>query len=130
VRYGDGEEIREYVHVFDAARCSVDILDDKYINQHVVITGNQQIKVKDLLIMIKEMMGNKIRIEYRPIDDAASPYDPSVHYEITPYIFNPKLAKKIVSNHYIDLGQGVVELLKEVYKEHVLADKEALKANQ
>lgn len=123
VRYGDGEEIREYIHVFDAARCSVDILDDNYINQHIVITGNQQIKVKDLLIMIKEMMENKIKIEYMPIDDNACPHDLNIHYEITPYVFNPKLAKRIVSNHYVDLGQGIIELLKAVYKEHVLSNK-------
>ena len=123
VRYGDGEEIREYIHVFDAARCSVDILDDKYINQHIVITGNQQIKIKDLLIMIKEMMENKIKIEYIPIDDNASPHDLNIHYEITPYVFNPKLAKRIVSNHYVDLGQGIIELLKAVYKDHILSNK-------
>ncbi len=123
VRYGDGEEIREYIHVFDAARCSVDILDDKYINQHIVITGNQQIKIKDLLIMIKEMMENKIRIEYMPIDNNACSHDLNIHYEITPYVFNPKLAKRITSNHYVDLGQGIIELLKEAYKDHILSKK-------
>lgn len=119
VRYGNGEEVREYIHVFDAARCSVEVLSKEYINQHVIITGNQQIKVKDLLIMIKEMMGNKIEIEYRPVCDKTCPYDPSIHYEITPYIFSPKLAKRIVSSHYIDLGQGILELLREIHKEHI-----------
>ncbi|MFC1623863.1 NAD-dependent epimerase/dehydratase family protein [Candidatus Omnitrophota bacterium] len=122
VRHGDGEEIREYVHVFDAARCSVDILDDKYVNQHIVITGNQQMKVKDLLIMIKEIMDNKIKIEYMPVDDNIRPHDLSVHYEITPYVFNPKLAKRITNSHYVDLGQGIIELLKEKYKDHVLSN--------
>lgn len=120
VRHGDGEEIREYIHVLDAARCSVEILSEKYINQYVVIAGNQQMKVKDLLIMIKEIMGNKIEICYKPVDDKACPYDPSIHYEITPYVFNPKLARRIVSSHYIDLGQGILELLKEIHREHML----------
>lgn len=117
VRYGDGEEIREYIHVFDAARCSVEILSKEYKNQHVIITGNQQIKIKDLLIMIREMLGNKINIEYRPVDDKTCPYDPSLHYEITPYVFNPNLAKRLVDKHYIDLGQGILELLKDVHRE-------------
>lgn len=120
VRYGDGEEIREYIHVLDAARCSVEILSKKYINQCVIIAGNQQMKVKDLLVMIKEIMGNKIEICYKPVDDKSCSYDPGIHYEITPYVFNPKLAKRIVSSHYIDLGQGILELLKDIHKEHTL----------
>lgn len=117
VRYGDGEEIREYIHVFDAARCSVEILSEEYKNQHVIIAGNQQIKIKDLLVMIREMLENKIEIEYRPVDDKTCPYDSSLHYEITPYVFNPNLAKRLVDKHYIDLGQGILELLKDVHRE-------------
>jgi len=120
VRYGDGEEIREYIHVFDAARCSVDVLSKGYINQHVIISGNQQIRIKDLLIMLKEIMGNRIDIEYKAIDDKLCPYDPSLHYEITPYSFNPKLAKRMVSSHYIDLGQGILETLKDIHQQQKL----------
>ncbi len=110
VREGDGEEIREYIHVSDAAKGSVDILSDEFINQHVIITGNQQMKVKDLLTMIKEMLDNKIEIEY--IEPTHND-----HYEITPYTFAPKLAKRIVNNSYIDLGQGILKCIQSVYKE-------------
>lgn len=110
VREGDGEEIREYIHVYDAAKCSVDILSDEFINQYVIISGNQQMKVKDLLLMIKEMLDNKIKIEYSP-----SPFN--YHYEITPYIFAPKLAKRIIANTYVDLGQGILKCIQSIYKE-------------
>ncbi len=36
---GTGEEFREYIHVCDAARASVDILQTEFQNQHIVITG-------------------------------------------------------------------------------------------
>lgn len=108
-RSGDGEEIREYIHVLDAARLSVDILDPEYKNQHVIITGNQQIKIKDLLIMVKEMLNNKIKLEYLPVNYRE-------HYEVTPYNFTPRLAKRIQSNHYVDLGQGILDLMKVVYQ--------------
>ena len=122
VRYGDGEEIREYIHIFDAARCSVEILDDKYINQHVIVAGNQQIKIRDLLMMIKEILGNNVEIVYKPVDDKGCPYDPDLHYEITPYSFNPKLAKRMVNGHYIDLGQGILDILNNIHKEKVVKD--------
>lgn len=108
-RRGDGEEIREYIHVQDAARCSVDILTPDYENQNVVITGHQPMRIKDLLIMIKEILGNEIEIEYVPAqaDD--------LHYNITPYSFNPRIGKKLVSSHYLDMGQGILNCLAETH---------------
>lgn len=111
LREGDGEEIREYIHVCDAAKSSVEILSQEFENQYVIITGNQLMKVKDLLIMINEMLDNKIKIEYIP----PSPYN--LHYEITPYTFAPKIAKRIVNKSYHDLGQGVLDCIQRIYKE-------------
>jgi len=109
VREGDGEEIREYIHVHDAAKSSVDILADEFSNQYVIITGNQQMKVKDLLFMVKEMLDGKVEIEY------TSPKD-NFHYEITPYTFAPKIAKRIVSREYLDLSQGILDCIHNIYK--------------
>jgi UDP-glucose 4-epimerase len=107
-REGDGEEIREYIHVQDAARYSVEILSQEFANSYVIITGNQQMKVKDLLTMIKEILNNKIVIEF------IAPTD-NFHYEITPYNFSPRLAKRIVGKTYVDLGQGVLNCIDEIY---------------
>lgn len=110
VRDGDGEEIREYIHIYDAAESSVEILSSEFANQYVMIAGNQQMKVKDLLLMIKEMLDNKVGIEYRPPTTTD-------HYEITPYTFAPKLAKRIMQKTYLDLGQGILKCIQGVYKE-------------
>ncbi|MFA4991120.1 MAG: NAD(P)-dependent oxidoreductase [Candidatus Omnitrophota bacterium] len=110
VREGDGEEIREYIHALDAARGSVEILSDEFVNQCVIITGNQQMKVKDLLLMIREMLDNKIEIEYRKAPKNS-------HYQITPYNFAPKLAKKLVSRTYFDLGQGILDCMQNIHGE-------------
>ncbi len=111
-RKGDGEELREYVHVYDAARLSVKILDKEFKNEYVMITGNQQIRIKDIMEMIKEMLNKKVNLKFVSIDKKQ-------HYEITPYNFSPKLAKKIVSHHYIDLGQGILDLINHIYKENL-----------
>jgi UDP-glucose 4-epimerase len=108
-RRGDGDELREYIHVYDAARLSVKILDDEFKNQYVMITGHQPMRIKDLLIMIKEMMNNEIELEFTKED-----YDE--HYEITPYNFRPKLAKRLVNSSYVDLGQGILELLQSMHE--------------
>jgi UDP-glucose 4-epimerase len=111
-RDGDGDELREYIHVEDAARCSVDILSEEFKNEYVILTGNQQIKVRDLMIMIREILGNKIELEFLPSTS-------SLNYKITPYSFSPKIAKKMVSNYYLDMGQGLLQCLTDIYiKEH------------
>ena len=102
VRRGDGQEIREYIHVKDAANLSMAALDETYINKHLIITGNQQIKVKDLLVMIKEIFRGEIEIEFGQEEDLH-------HYEITPYNYKPQIAKKITPETYYDLGQGLMD---------------------
>ncbi len=110
IREGDGEELREYIHVLDAAKGSVEILSDEFINQQVVITGNQQTRVKDLLEMIKEMLDNKIDIEFTAPDK-------NTHYEISPYSFTPKIAKRLIPRTYLDLNQGMLDMIYRMYKE-------------
>src|SRR3989338_3086423 len=52
VHRGDGEEVREYIHCRDAARLSIDILADQYLNKHLLLTGIEKLKYKDLLAML------------------------------------------------------------------------------
>lgn len=117
-RIGDGEEIREYIHVRDAAKLSVDILSDKYKNQSVNITGNQPMKIKELFEMVSEMLENTIDIEYLPGSTV------SHHYRMTPYKFDqsPEVGKKLVSNYYHDFGQGILESLDTIRREHVASN--------
>lgn len=112
--YGTGEEVREYIHVKDAAKLSVDVLSDEFKNQHVVISGHHPIKFKEMLNTIKEMLDNKIEIEFKSPEEYPR-Y--SAHYTITPYSFVPKIGQKLVNNYYMDLGQGLLECLKEIRKE-------------
>lgn len=109
-RHGDGEEIREYIHVKDAAKLSVDILSKKFENENVIITGQQPMKIKDLMMMVNEILGNKIELDFIPVES-------SIHYEITPYCFKPKAGRKIVSTQFYDLGQGLLECLSEINSE-------------
>ena len=116
-RFGDGEEIREYIHVEDAARLSTEVLSKDYENECVILSGYQQIKIKDLLFMIREMLDNKIEIIYKKVHSTSSALNPRGHYEITPYSFKPRIAKKIISSHYLDLGQGILSALNDLHRE-------------
>jgi len=110
-RKGDGEEVRDYIHVKDAAKASVEILSDEFINSHIMIKGTQTIKVKELLSMINEIMGDKVVINY----SKEAHYEG--HYQLTPYSFRPRVAKKYLLNAYHDLGQGLLDTIYDIYKE-------------
>ena len=109
LREGNGEELREYIYILDAARASVEILSDDYSNSSIMITGSKSMRIKDLLAMIKEILNDSIEISYT--SDVLEE-----HYNITPYAFKPKVAKKYQLNYYHDLGQGVLEQIYSNYE--------------
>ena len=105
---GDGDEMREYIHVRDVAQLSTEILSDKHKNQHVIITGHHPMRFKDFLYTIKEILGNKIEIRLK------TPALGSAHYNLTPYSFIPKIGYKLTTNCYLDLGQGLLECMNKI----------------
>lgn len=107
--YGSPEALREYVHVEDAARSSVEILGPEYANEHIVLTGHQTMRVGDLMKMIKEMLGRDVEFEWGT--------GGSAHYEITPYTFSPKIGKKLSPPLHVDLGQGILKVIEDLHRE-------------
>ena len=99
--------MREYINVKDAARLSVDILASEYKNRHIVITGQNPIKTREMLELIREMIDQNIVFEF-------SHHENNFHYTLTPYSFTPKVGSKLVSNLYTDMGQGLLECLQEI----------------
>lgn len=106
---GDGEELREYVHVKDISELSVRVMESKNLwNSSLMLTGNERMKRKELFEMIREIIGNnKLKIHY--LDDGYSN-----HYKFTPYSFQGTSAKKITANPHYDMGQGILECVQKV----------------
>lgn len=104
---GTGDEVREYIHVQDAAKICTEILKDDFAGKTLILTGHHRMKLSELLDMINEILGNKIKINYEPKNSES-------HYVQTPYSYIPNIGKKIVMNTYCDLGQSLVEILNEI----------------
>lgn len=110
LRYeGSPEAMREYIHVEDAAWASVTVLGDDFRNQHLVLTGQEPMRVYDLLKMLAEILGKPNLVEFVKSDYAG-------HYVRTPYAYQPKLGRKYVPPMHVDLGQGLLQLIDEVQK--------------
>jgi len=108
---GTGDELREYIHVRDVAHLCFDVLKDEYKNQNVLISGSNPMRTRDLLSMISEIMTNGVEVIYSPVKNPEE-----VHYKVTPFTFSPKIAKKLISNYYLDMGQGLLECISEIYE--------------
>lgn len=108
---GSPNSLREYIHVQDAARLTAHILKPEYANRHIIITGQERMAVKDVIKMIVEMLPN-IETKTEFLNSSLDG-----HYEMTPYSFNPKVGNKLVSNDYVDIGQGLLDCIAELYED-------------
>lgn len=113
---GTGRELREYVHVTDVARASVQILEPAFRNEQVILTGHHPMRSGDLMEMIREIVGLDVQVELQPVDPDEERIGRSPHYRITPYSFRPRMPKKLVSPHYVDLGAGLKDCLEEIHQ--------------
>jgi UDP-glucose 4-epimerase len=109
VRYeGNSDAMREYIHVEDAASASVDVLNENFCNESVVLTGQEPMRVLDMLKMLSEILGlSGENIEFIDGDYAG-------HYIRTPYSYQPKLGRKYIPPLHVDLGQGLLQVIDEI----------------
>lgn len=108
--HGSGDALREYIHVEDAARMSVQILAPEFANRHLVLTGQEKLRIRDVMTMIAEIMPDQIELHF----DEANPVH---HYQVTPYAFQPRIGRKLVLNEHVDLGQGLIDCIREIHQQ-------------
>ncbi len=107
--YGTEEDIREHIHVEDAARETINIAKTKkYKNKTVFITGHQRIYMKDLFGIVGEIVGKKIKINYLKAVNHR-------HYKSTPWSFQPDIPIRINMKDYVDISEGIHSCLQDAY---------------
>lgn len=106
---GAADDIREYIHVEDAARLSVEVLAPAWEGHHVLLTGTSPTRAGDLFTMFGEILGKRIEVDYRHADGPGTG-----HYAVTPYAYTPKPGRKLTAASYVDMGQGLLRMVEEV----------------
>ena len=61
--------------------------------------------------MISEILGDDITIKLLKSKKTG-------HYKYTPYSFQPSISQKLLPNPQIDLGQGVLECIRNVHQKN------------
>ena len=105
---GDADAMREYIHVEDAARASVHALSEEFANESVVLTGQEPMRVTDMLKILSEILG----FSPQSVKFIENKY--AGHYVRTPYAYQPKLGRKYIPPMHVDFGQGILQLINEL----------------
>ncbi|WP_339696693.1 NAD(P)-dependent oxidoreductase [uncultured Roseivirga sp.] len=106
---GKSSDKRDYIHAYDAARLSASILDAQYANKNLVLTGNDKLEIADLYKMFGEILGKEVKVRFLGDEGTTNG-----HYNITPYAYTPKIGHKLVSNEFVDMGQGLIQVIEEI----------------
>ncbi|NVK18589.1 MAG: NAD(P)-dependent oxidoreductase [Methylocystaceae bacterium] len=101
---GNGKEVREYIHIRDAALMSADVLGDRFKNSILHLTGRERMTTGEMFEMINEILNNQI-------DISLSKDSMTGHYMQTPYNYTPKIGRKMTRETYIDLGLGLLDMI-------------------
>jgi UDP-glucose 4-epimerase len=110
VEYAGGPgDVREYIHVEDAASLSVDALGDELVDKHLVLTGTSPLRAGELFTMFGEILGREVEVRYAHKKEG--------HYAVTPYAYTPRPGRKLTTNHFVDMGQGLLQVVEQLHRE-------------
>ena len=108
---GSEDSLREYIHVEDASIASIELLAKDYKNQSIVLTGQEPMRVFEMLEMLREILDLKEDVNFLNEEQLG-------HYIRTPYSYQPKLGRKYIPSCHVDLGQGLLQLVHDVKQEN------------
>jgi len=108
-RPGDGNELREYIHIDDVNSFVISKFKNLNVDsENIIVSGLQLQKVSDILNIINEILGGKIEINYQ--NDKK--FDG--HYKYTSYSYSNFVTKKVILENYIDIGAGIIDCINDI----------------
>lgn len=111
--WGDGTEVREYIHVADAARLAVRALDDRFAGRVLHLVGRDRLTTREMLAMVVEIIGADIDVAY-----SERPYQG--RYHLTPYSLTAdrlRVGERFTDETYVDLGLGLLDTMRHLLVE-------------
>lgn len=109
---GSPTDSREFIHVSDASDITADLLQGEESNTAYLLTGTERYTMAELFALISEIMAEPVDIEFGQSQN-------SDHYKMTQYNFVPIQAKRISKPLHTDLGNGLMDLINNLFVKHV-----------
>jgi len=107
---GSKRAARKYIHVKDAVNACITVIQKKYKNKYLTITGKHLLKIKNVMNMLaKHLNISKDKIMYLNHKNVG-------HYDINPTTFVPRLGKHLKSTKENNFKQNLKDLTEELKK--------------
>ena len=106
-RQGDGNELRSYINVEDAANNVNELFKKKYENVNVDMMGSQAVRVKEVLKTISKYLNNNVEIKYTGKSD-------NHHYKFSPFNYKPVKSIKLNNFKQVSLNEGIKKLIEDI----------------
>ena len=107
---GSQRAVRNYIHVSDASKACVDILNTKYKNKYITITGKRKINVRDFLINLSKILKISKKIKFHNRKTTG-------HYDISPFTYKAKRGEKFQYKSRINFYAEILKLINEIKNE-------------
>ena len=107
---GSKRAARKYIHVEDAVNACIIVIQKKYKNKYLTITGKHLLKIKNVMNMLaKHLNISKDKIMYLNHKNVG-------HYDINPTTFVPRLGKHLKNKKEKNFKQNLKDLTEELKK--------------
>ena len=104
---GTSGAVRRYINVKDAAQASYEILNKKFRNKNVLITGKQKIKITRIMKLLSKILKIKVKPKYEKIIKYG-------HYDVSPYDYKKKPELKYFPKRNVGIKKGLIDLVNDL----------------
>ena len=101
--YGDGLQTRSFCYVDDVIEGIIQLMESNYKNPVNIGNPNEEYRILDLALLVKEKINNKIKIEYFPLrDDEPRSRKPDISIAKNFISWSPKISLEEGLDNTID----------------------------
>ena len=109
---GSSKAVRRYIHVEDAVNACIKVIQNKYENKYLTITGKYSVKVKNLMKIAQKYLNiSSDKIKF--LNDKSEG-----HYDIRPTPFIPRLGKYLKIKNEKNFKESLIDLIEELEKKY------------
>ena len=102
---GTKKATRKYIHVEDVAKACVKVIQKKYKNKYLTITGKRTVRVKNLInTLAKHLKISRNKIKYLNNKNEG-------HYDIKPTPFEPRIGKNLKISKEKNFTKSLMDLI-------------------
>ena len=111
IRKSKGNEIRNYIHVLDAVKLCVKVLDKSYSNCYLNIFGPKKMKLKKVLQFIKSNF-KKMDLKFSKKNSL------TYNYILSPFTYKLRKGHSLKLNKYMNFEKSLKKLIEDEKRDY------------